>query len=76
MNGIVKHLAARKGFGFIKGDDGTTYFFHKDDFKGFWKDLVYDYITISPQVTFDVTPSPKGPRAANVSRTDFPNQAV
>lgn len=76
MIGIVKTLMPRRLFGFIKAEDGKEYFFHRDDFKGFWDDLVADDSDKDVEVTFDIVESTKGLRAGNVSRTDFPNQAV
>lgn len=66
----------RRLFGFIVTPDGKEYFFHRDDFKGHWDDLVADDSDKDVEVTFDIVESTKGLRADNVSRTDFPNQAV
>ena len=77
MQGIIKKIVVKKYFGFIKADK-YEYFFHKDDFKGHWDDLINDYEThggIIP-VEFEVKASPKGPRAIDVKRTDYPNQSV
>lgn len=76
MTGIVKTLMPRRLFGFIHATDGKDYFFHRDDYKGFWDDLVADDSKGNVEVQFDVVESTKGLRAGNVSRTDFPNQAV
>jgi cold shock CspA family protein len=78
MTGIVKNIVVKKGFGFIMDPvTRTEYFFHKDDFNGHWDDLVNDWNNKEEvSVEFEVTPSPKGPRASKVRRTDFPNQAV
>ena len=76
MTGNVKNLVEKKGFGFIRAE-GKEYFFHKDDFKGHWDDLVDDHKdgqTITME--FEVVQSAKGPRASNVRRTDYPNQSV
>lgn len=67
MKGVVKTIVADKGYGFIKTVGGTEYFFHKSDFNGHWTDLVED-ANKQVEVEFDVTNSPKGPRAANVRR--------
>lgn len=75
MNGIVKNL--KPTFGFISASNNGEYFFHKQDFSGHWDDLVVDFNNKDfgkIKVTFEVEESPKGPRASNVRRTDFPNQ--
>ena len=76
MTGTVRNIVVAKAFGFISSE-GKEYFFHKDDFTGHWVDLVNDYQASrdAVPVEFDVVKSPKGPRAANVRRTDHPNQA-
>jgi cold shock CspA family protein len=62
---------ADKGFGFIHGEDKKDYFFHRSDFNGFFDDLVEDVgAGRSIKVEFEITPSAKGPRAANVVRVD------
>lgn len=73
MKGFVKTVVGKKGYGFIKGD-GAKYFFHRQDFNGHWDDLESDFNAKEKiEVTFDVVTNPKGPRAANVRRMDWPN---
>jgi cold shock CspA family protein len=74
LEGIVKTITS-KNYGFIRVPNGNEYFFHKADFNGFWDDLVHDYERrdTSVKVRFEVVDSPKGPRAGNVTRMDFPN---
>jgi len=78
MKGHVKTLIGAKKYGFIKAENGGDYFFHKEDFFGHWTDLVIDFEKHENDipVTFTVAQSPKGPRAAEVKRLDFPNEAV
>jgi cold shock CspA family protein len=80
MHGLVKNLVQGKNFGFIRGEDGKTeYFFHREDFAGFWDDLVTDWQRGKNShiaVEFDVVNSPKGIRAAHVRRLDHPNQGT
>lgn len=79
MEGTIEKILPDKGFGFIKGPGGIEYFFHRSDFNGFWDDLKKDFILerlIPINVTFEETYSDRGPRAKDVRRTDFPNQAV
>ena len=66
----------RKGFGFIRGKDNKDYFFHKDDFNGHWGDLEAD-LEAKMNILVEFTPQSgkKGPRAGNVTRTDWPNEA-
>lgn len=78
MKGTVKNILPDRNFGFIKASNSAEYFFHREDYNGHWDDLKSDVRTLenSIEVTFDVVDSPKGPRAANVRRTDWPNEAV
>lgn len=76
MTGIIRRLVADKGFGFIKeGNTIKEYFFHRSDFSGFWDDLIEDFErpTGELKVEFDGIDTPKGLRASNVRRMDFPN---
>jgi CspA family cold shock protein len=70
MNGTIIRILADKGFGFIRGDDGKEYFFHRQDLQaGEFDTLVFDMEqgqTIP--VVFESVPSPKGPRAGEVIR--------
>ncbi|HUZ89931.1 MAG: cold-shock protein [Candidatus Dormibacteraceae bacterium] len=59
-NGTVKKLVSDRGFGFIAAEDGKEYFFHRDGMEGF------DSLVGGEKVTFQVEPSPKGPRAKQV----------
>lgn len=71
MIGTIKRLFAGKGFGFIHATDGKEYFFHRSDFNGFFEDLETDVTNKhAVQVSFESVFSDKGPRAANVTRTD------
>lgn len=71
MTGKVMKAIAEKRFGFIKGTDGAEYFFHQQDLNGFWDDLVKDMGEGRLiEVEFEVVPSTKGPRAAEVTRID------
>lgn len=76
VEGVIVKIVTPKYYGFIQYQ-GEEYFFHRDDFKGHWYDLVHDFeggqsirVEFSPQQMF------KGPRAHLVSRVDWPNQAV
>lgn len=78
MKGTIKSLSDKK-FGFVKGTNGVEYFFHRDDFSGFWDDLFHDFHEglkshAQIEVTFEPGQGLKGPRASNVKRLDFPNQ--
>lgn len=78
MIGRIIRLPPNKMFGFITTTSGKgDYFFHREDFIGHWTDLVNDFNS-SPsdkiEVEFDVVKnSPKGLRATNVKRLDYPN---
>lgn len=78
MKGTVKSVNEQKLYGFILGENKRDeYFFHRDDFVGHWNDLVADYHTTDTiEVEFKADTTPKGLRARNVTRTDWPNQAA
>ncbi len=63
MNGTIKKLTD-KGYGFIAQDDGgKDLFFHSNELNG----VAYDQLKEGDPVTFDVTESPKGLNATNVT---------
>ena len=59
--GTIKRLISEKGFGFIKAESGTEYFFHRHACGDQW-----DSLQEGQRVTFDPSDGPKGPRAENV----------
>jgi CspA family cold shock protein len=63
--GTVKRLISDRGFGFIAGEDGKEYFFHRDAIE---QPLVFESLQPGENVEFEVTSGPKGPRAARVRR--------
>jgi cold shock protein len=62
-SGTIKKVVSDRGFGFITGEDGKDYFFHRD---GCDASLDFDQLVGGEQVTYDMESSPRGPRAANV----------
>ena len=62
--GTVKKVVAERGFGFIAADDAKEYFFHRSAVD---PTLDYDRLQGGEKVEFEITQSPKGPRAANVT---------
>ncbi len=65
MTGKIRTLRVDKGFGFIQGDGGNDYFFHKSTVYGEGLEDLRE----GDSVEFDVGQGPKGPRAENVRRT-------
>lgn len=61
--GTVKKVVAERGFGFITADDGKEYFFHRTAVD---PSLSFDRLSGGEKVEFEVQPSPRGERAANV----------
>lgn len=64
MRGVVKRVVAERGFGFIQGQDGADYFFHRSAVEGAFGDLEED-----AEIEFEPSTGPKGPRAARVRPT-------
>lgn len=65
MNGTIKRLVQDRGFGFISGENGSEYFFHRDQLRG---GLDFDALTSGERVSFETQDGPKGPRAVDVQR--------
>ena len=65
MTGTIAKLRSDKGFGFIKDDGGQEYFFHQSAIYGEGMDALRE----GDGVEFEVSQSPKGPRAEKVRRT-------
>jgi len=61
--GTIKKVVAERGFGFIAAEDAKEYFFHRG---GLDSSLDFDRLVGGEKVEFDVTQSPKGPRAERV----------
>jgi len=66
-NGSIKKIVADRGFGFITGEDGKDYFFHRD---GLSESIDFDRLVGGEAVTFDVESNPRGPRASNIKATE------
>ena len=63
MIGIVKSVRADRGFAFLNGEDGLSYFLHASQLAGGSPAL--DSLAVGASVSFDPQPSERGPRAAN-----------
>jgi len=63
MKGIVKFYNIRKGYGFIRGDDGHTIFVHKTAIPFF--DII---LTQGEVVEYQVGTTEKGPKAVDVKK--------
>lgn len=62
-SGTIKKIVSDRGFGFITGDDGKDYFFHRDSLD---RTLDFDRLAGNEKVSFDVEANPRGPRAVRV----------
>lgn len=62
--GTVKRVISERGFGFIVGEDGKEYFFHRD---GLTSSVDFDRLVGGERVSFDTETGPKGDRAVRVA---------
>lgn len=69
MKGTISNVLADKMYGFIAGENGQEYFFHKQDLNGDWTSLCLDWKMSHGEinVSFEPKETPRGPRAANVN---------
>ena len=63
MTGKIKMVNAEKGFGFIAGEDGVEYFFHRSALQN----CQMEDLTKNRHVTFEPSEGTKGPRAEDVN---------
>jgi CspA family cold shock protein len=62
MKGKIKWYNARKGYGFIEGEDGKDIFLHRSSIpEG-------TYLNEGDQVEYDIEDSDKGPQGKNVKK--------
>ena len=61
--GRVKKVVSDRGFGFITGEDGKDYFFHRDALD---PSPDFDRLVGGETVNFEIESSPRGPRAGKV----------
>ena len=62
-SGTIKKIVSDRGFGFIQASDGKEYFFHRS---GVDTSVNFDTLRGGENVSFDIEPSQKGPRANHV----------
>ena len=63
QTGRVKKVVPERGFGFITGDDGKEYFFHRSELE---LGLNFDRLVGGEKVGFAVEAGPKGLRAVRI----------
>ncbi|HDM24991.1 MAG TPA: cold shock domain-containing protein [Thermoplasmatales archaeon] len=62
MKGTVKWYNARKGYGFIQGEDGKDVFVHRTAIP------VGTFINEGDTVEYEVESSDRGPKAVNIKK--------
>jgi cold shock protein len=62
IEGTVKWFNESKGFGFLSHEGGPDVFVHHSEIRG----EGFKTLNEGDKVQFEITQSPKGPRAANV----------
>jgi len=63
MRGKIKNINDKQGFGFIRGDDGNEYFFHRSGCLD-----PFEQLEVGDKVDFEDTTAKKGLRAENVEK--------
>lgn len=66
MTGTISNIVAAKGFGFVRGEDGVEYFFHRSACRGIRNGI--DGLQVGDKVRFEDGESAKGPRAEKLGR--------
>ena len=63
VTGTVKKVVVERGFGFLTGEDGQEYFFHRS---GLESSLSFENLIAGQRLSFEVESSDKGPRAKRI----------
>ncbi len=63
LPGIIQRVHTDKRFGFVRGEDGTDYFFHASALSGGRR---FEELLAGDPVKFQPGDGPKGPRADSV----------
>ena len=64
MNGKVKWYNARKGYGFIEGEDGKDVFIHRTSIpQGI-------FLNEGDKVEYEIEESDRGPKAVNIKKEE------
>ena len=63
LSGTIKNTNTEKGFGFLVGQDGRDYFFHRSEFAA----GEFEQLQRGDAVTFAAAEGSKGPRAHQVT---------
>ncbi len=66
QSGTIARILLDKGFGFVRDERGTDYFFHRGSVRG----AVFELLREGQRVEFTVEESQKGPRARDVRLVD------
>ena len=64
MKGKVKWYNARKGYGFIEGEDKKDIFVHRNSIPA------GTYLNEGDQVEYEIEDTDKGPQATNVTKSE------
>lgn len=65
VTGTIKKLNFEKRYGFIRGEDGIEYFFHRSEVA---PGISFESLEEGERMFFEPTESTKGPRAEGVER--------
>ena len=60
--GTIKHVFNEQGYGCIRAEDRRELFFHRSEVRG----MAFHELTERMEVTCEIVPSDKGPRAVQV----------
>lgn len=63
--GTVKSVRSENGYGYIEGDDGKEYYFHRTGVKS---PLQFDNLFGGERVKFEIEANAEGPRAVQVTK--------
>ena len=64
MNGHIKRVVSDRGFGFIEGENGLDYFFHRS---ALTSGCGFESLSLGDGVVFEAVSGDKGPRAERVA---------